>query len=269
MQLPKTYVNSERRLIKQIRNRLFGLLHPGKSAYCLYCGKSYGKFLHEGVKADVFKRYQVAGGGYKLNVQCPNCGSVDRSRLLYLFFNLRTEVFRKKTLLLHVSPNHEIARGLAESPTVEQIVGSIEPEQYAMFNAVYLDVQNINAPDNHFDVVICCHVIEHIEDDALGLREIHRVLKPGGFAVLQVPFAMNLETTLEDKSHVTPKQRKVAYGQVDHVRLYGLDYLDRLARARFRVVRDNPFTNNWLPKEELNRHRLDPKEDVIVGWKDS
>ena len=99
-------VNSEKRLIKRIRNNLFGLIHPGENVYCLYCGKTFGKFLHEGVKAAVFKRYRVAGGGYKLNVQCPHCGSVDRSRLLNLFFKLRTEIYKRKTALLHVSPNH-------------------------------------------------------------------------------------------------------------------------------------------------------------------
>lgn len=261
-------INSEKRLIKRIRNRLFGLLHPGNKAYCVYCGKAYGKFLHEGVKAAVFKRYSVAGGGYKLNVQCPNCGSVDRSRLLYLFFELRTEVYERKTLLLHISPNHEIARALGGNPNVKQVCGSIEPDQYKEFNAIYLDVQKIDASDSHFDVVVCCHVIEHVDDDSLAFKEIYRVLKPNGFAVLQVPLALNLEKTLEDKNDITPKQRKIAYGQVDHVRLYGVDYFERIRAAGFRVVRDNPFSNGWLLKEELERHRLDKMEDVIVAYKD-
>lgn len=261
-------INSEKRLIKRIRNKLFGLLHPGKKAYCVYCGKSYSKFLHEGVKADVFRKYQVAGGGYKLNVQCPHCGSVDRSRLLYLFFKLRTDVYKKQTRILHISPNHEIARALGENENVQQVCGTIEPEQYKEFNAVYLDVQNIDAEDNYFDVVVCCHVIEHVENDAQALQEIYRVIKPKGFAVLQVPLALNLEKTLEDKKDRTPKQRKVAYGQVDHIRLYGLDYFERLQAAGFRVVRDNPFHNEWLAKEELDKHRLDRIEDVIVAYKD-
>lgn len=261
-------VNSEKRLIKRIRNKLFGLVHPGNQAYCVYCGKTFGKFLHEGVKAAVFKRYRVAGGGYKLNVQCPNCGSVDRSRLLYLFFKLRTDIYKKKTLLLHISPNHEIARALGENANVQQVCGTIEPEQYKEFNAIYLDVQNIEAADNYFDVVVCCHVIEHVEDDSRALKEIYRVLKPKGFAVLQVPLALNLEKTLEDKNDRTPKQRKIAYGQVDHVRLYGLDYFERIQAAGFRVVRDNPFDHGWLTKEELERHRLDRIEDVIMACKD-
>jgi len=254
--------------IKKLRNKIFAIINPGKKSYCLYCGKSYRKFLHEGVKAAVFKKYKVAGGGYKLNVQCPNCYSVDRSRLLYLFFKLRTKVFEQKTDILHISPNHEIARVLYNAKTINHVTGTDEPHAYMEFNPVHLDVQKMNFKDNTFDVVICCHVIEHVPDDAGAMKEIYRVLKPGGFAVLQVPLALNLETTLEDPKDVTPKQRKIAYGQVDHIRLYGMDYFDRLKKAGFRVVRDNPIANKWLPEAVLKKHCLDPIEDVIVCYKD-
>ncbi len=253
---------------KKIRNKIFALINPGKKVYCLYCGKTYRKFLHEGVKAAVFKKYKVAGGGFKWNVQCPNCYSVDRSRLLYLFFKLRTDVFKKKTYLLHISPNKEIANALAAGETVTQLVGTIEPEMYSEYKPVYCDIQKMDFADNTFDVVVCCHVIEHVDDDAKAMREIYRVLKPGGFAVLQVPLALNLEKTLEDKTLKTDKERKIAFGQVDHNRLYGMDYFDKLKTAGFRVVRDNPFENKWQPAEELKRHRLDPIEDVIVAHKD-
>jgi SAM-dependent methyltransferase len=252
--------------IKKIRNKLFAILHPGKKVYCLYCGHTFSKFLHEGVKSPVFKKYRVAGGGYKLNVQCPHCYSVDRSRLLYLFFKLRTEVYKKPSRILHISPNKEIASVL-RGPTIEQIVGSIEPEMYSEFDPVYLDVQSMDLPDNSFDVVICCHVIEHVDDDRKAMREIFRVLKPGGFAVLQVPFALNLDKTIEDRGLKTDKERKIKFGQVDHVRLYGRDYLAKLEDAGFTVELDNPFTNKWLPEEELKRHALDRIEDVIIGKK--
>ncbi|WP_317899764.1 methyltransferase domain-containing protein [Aurantibacillus circumpalustris] len=253
--------------IKKLRNKIFALINPGKKVYCLYCKKTYRKFLHEGVKSPIFKKYKVAGGGYKLNVQCPNCYSVDRSRLLYLFFQQRTEVYKKPTKILHISPNKEIANVLTGS-TITQIVGTIEPEQYMEYNPVRLDVQEMDFPDNSFDVVICCHVIEHVDDDEKAMREIYRVLKPGGFGVLQVPLAINLEKTLEDKTLTTDKQRKIAHGQVDHVRLYGLDYFDKLKKTGFRVERDNPYDNKWLPEAELIRHRLDRIEDVIVAHKD-
>jgi SAM-dependent methyltransferase len=253
--------------IKKLRNKIFAIINPGKKVYCLYCKKTYRKFLHEGVKSPVFKKYQVAGGGYKLNVQCPNCYSVDRSRLLYLFFQMRTDVYRKPTKILHISPNKEIANVL-KGDTITQVVGTIEPEKYMEYDPVRLDVQQMEFPDQSFDVVICCHVIEHVDDDDKAMREIFRVLKPGGFAILQVPLALNLEKTIEDRTLKTDKERKLAFGQVDHVRLYGLDYFEKLKKAGFRVERDNPYKNQWLPEAELKRHRLDPLEDVIVARKD-
>lgn len=254
-------------VFRRMRRKIFGMLHPGNQVYCLYCKKTFGKFMHEGVKSPAFLKYKVAGGGYKKNVQCPNCFSVDRSRLLYLFFQLRTDVYKKKTSILHISPNKEIARVL-KGDTITQVVGSIEPEMYQEFNARYLDVQKLDIPDASQDVVICCHVIEHVDNDDEAMREIYRVLKPGGFAVLQVPLALNLDKTIEDKTLATDKERKLKFGQVDHVRLYGLDYLDKLRAAGFRVDLDNPYKNQWLPGNELLRHRLDPAEDVIVARKD-
>jgi SAM-dependent methyltransferase len=220
------------------------------------------------VKAEVFKKHRVSGGGYKKNVKCPNCLSVDRSRLLYLFFQLRTKAFHERTKILHISPNYEIAGFLASHKTIEHITGALEPERFTQFDAVKIDVQKINFGDNTFDIVICCHVIEHVADDRAAMREIYRVLKPKGFAVLQVPLAIDMDKTIEDKSATTDKLRKIAHGQNDHVRLYGLDYFDKLRDAGFRVVRDNPFDNKWLSEVELKKHALDRIEDVIVCYKD-
>ncbi len=255
-------------LIKKIRNYIFKILHSGNDCYCLYCKKSFGKFIHEGVKANVFKKYKVAGGGYKLNTRCPNCGSVDRARLLALFFKTRTAVFQQKTSILHVSPNKSIAKFLLDSTTINQTIGSIEPEQFSEFNCIYLDVQDIQFPEKQFDVAICCHVIEHVDDDEKAMSELYRVLKPGGYGILQVPIALDLEKTLEDKTLKTDKERKIAHGQVDHVRLYGKDYFEKLTKVGFRVVRDNPFKNEWMNSEELSKHRLDKIEDVIIAYRD-
>ena len=106
-----------------------------------------------------------------------------------------------------------------------------------------------------FDWVICNHVLEHIEDDQQAMGEIYRVLKPGGSAVLQVPISPALEKTFEDKTIQSPEQREQHFGQRDHVRIYGLDYVQRLEEAGFKVNRQKiKSENNW---------GLNPLEDVF------
>jgi SAM-dependent methyltransferase len=99
-----------------------------------------------------------------------------------------------------------------------------------------IDVTRIPYGDASFDWVLCNHVLEHVPDDALALREIRRVLRPGGTAVLQTPFASGLEKSLEDAGEIgTDAKRTEFYGQEDHVRLYGRDLFERIQAAGFRL----------------------------------
>ena len=232
----------------------------------MFCGKSYRKFLHQGVRAAVFKKHRVSGAGYKKNVRCPNCGSNQRTRLLRLFFEFRTDLYEREVRILHISPKRPIARELRSHTNIEHVCGALFPERFEEFEAVKLDVTDIGFDDNEFDVVICNHVLEHVQEDEKAMGEMYRVLRPGGFAVLQVPLALDLAETREDPTVTEKKARVHAYGQKDHLRLYGLDYFHRLEDAGFRVERDNPFKNQWLP--DLDRYCLDREEDVFLGWKD-
>ncbi len=231
----------------------------------MYCGKTYRRFLHQGVRAEVFKKHRITGAGYKKNVRCPNCGSNHRTRLLHLFFELRTDIYRKKVRILHISPIRPLADVRRSHGNIDHMCGALFPDEYSAFDPVRVDVTKIDFGDEEFDVVICNHVLEHVREDETAIREIYRVLRPGGFAVLQVPLALDLQKTLEDPSIVNENDRKREYGHKDHLRLYGLDYFERLGKAGFRVERDNPFKNEWLP--DLKKYCLDEKEDVFIGFK--
>ena len=103
--------------------------------------------------------------------------------------------------------------------------------------------------------------LEHVADDMRALSEMKRVLRPGGWAILQIPFFYPLrETTYEDRSITDPTEREIAFGQDDHVRMYGKDYGDRLANAGFEVLADDFIQN--LGSEKVRRHAL-PEQEII------
>jgi len=127
---------------------------------------------------------------------------------------------------------------------------------------VKLDVHNISFDENKFDVVFCNHVMEHVEDDLKAMSEIYRVLKPGGFAILQIPlFYPLLDKTYEDTSITSPKDREKAFGQSDHVRMYGKDYSDRLRSVGF-IVEENRYFET-MPIEKVTKFALPIDEPVF------
>jgi ubiquinone/menaquinone biosynthesis C-methylase UbiE len=117
-----------------------------------------------------------------------------------------------------------------------------------------MDVQNIPFPDGSFDVVFCNHVLEHVADDRAAMREMWRVMRPGGWGVMLSPVDETHRTTFEDDTITDRAERTRLFGQYDHRRVYGLDYADRLRKAGFTVEERDYFAE--LPEEERRRYGL-------------
>jgi SAM-dependent methyltransferase len=100
------------------------------------------------------------------------------------------------------------------------------------------DITDLSFNDESFDLIICIHVLEHILDDNRAMREIYRVLKRDGCALLDVPIDRSNPRTYEDYSITKPEARAQAFWQWDHVRLYGLDYKEKLGLVGFHVKED-------------------------------
>jgi len=98
-----------------------------------------------------------------------------------------------------------------------------------------MDITKIQYPDNSFDAILCHHVLEHIPDYRKALEELFRVLKPGGWAIIQVPIEPDRKETYQDESVTSPSERERLFGQADHVRKYGRDFILRLHHAGFPV----------------------------------
>ncbi len=132
----------------------------------------------------------------------------------------------------------------------------------------HFDIQHMPFAAETFDVVICNHVMEHVADDSVAMAAIHRILKPGGWALLQVPIALKLDRTIEDPTALTESQRIERFGQEDHVRLYTrTDYIQRLEAAGFSVsAQSYPAV---LGPEKVERFGLVQEEEVFMCSKDS
>jgi predicted SAM-dependent methyltransferase len=113
--------------------------------------------------------------------------------------------------------------------------------------------------DDQYDVIFCNHVMEHVEDDHQCMKELCRIMKPGGWGILQVPIDDTRTETYEDASITSPEEREKHFWQYDHVRLYGLDYPDKLRAAGFEVeVYDyrKEFTEEKYKKMRLHKDEL-------------
>lgn len=175
---------------------------------------------------------------------------------MMLYLRQNTSLFTEKLRLLHFAPENTFRGIFSKLPTLQYVT-----TDYCEMSHVNMDITNLAVADNSFDAVICSHVLEHIPDDRRAMQEIHRVLKPGGWAILQVPLDLRLETTYEDFTITDPHQRKLHFGQEDHVRWYGRDYIDRLRSAGFSVQAESYVES--LPTEIAKRHGLLP-EDVYM-----
>jgi SAM-dependent methyltransferase len=223
-------------LSPQLRSRVGRLYRSlffiGSRYNCPFCKSNLNRYLPFGLTFPVLSKYRVVGGGYRPNALCPICSSLDRERLLLLYLQRKSDIFDKPTTLLHVAPEEQLTLVLQSTPNIDYVTADLSAPHVMS----RIDVTALPFRDSTFDAIICNHVLEHIVDDRRALRELHRVLKPEGWAILQVPIALALENTYEDFSIVSDEGRERAFGQHDHVRIYAGDYVSRLANSGFAVT---------------------------------
>ena len=163
------------------------------------------------------------------DARCIFCGALERHRFLWTFLKLTDLFDGKEKKVLHVAPEFCFERRFKKQLGKNYLTADLCDPRVM----IQMDITNIRYPSETFDVILCSHVLEHVENDKQAMREIARVLDRNGWAILLVP--ITVEKTFEDFSITTPEERTRVFGQHDHVRRYGKDYIDRLREAGFKV----------------------------------
>lgn len=238
--IPRKYLQ----LFSHVALKGVALFYKGNEVECPVCESHFSKFVPYG---------RVA----RANALCPNCLALERHRLMWLYLKQKTNFFQSGQEVLHIAPELCFIKRFEEVQGDQYITADLE----SPLAKVKMDIHEMPFEDNRFDVAFCNHVMEHVADDIQSMKEILRVLKPGGWAIIQIPiFHPVPDVTFEDDTVTDPKEREKLFGQDDHVRLYGKDYPDRLRQAGFEVVEDD-FVHS-LSHEEQRRYAL-PMDEVI------
>ncbi len=221
-------------------------MHRGDNFTDPIDGRSYKSFLPYGYEKQ------------RQNVLSPGTLSLERHRLMWLYLQNETDFFTSKLKVLHMAPEQSFYKRFRKMKNLDYTTSDLD----SPIADVKADIQNLPFEDNSFDVIFCNHVLEHVEDDKKAISELFRVMKPGGWGILQVPIRYQLEKTFEDPTITDRKERIEKFGQYDHVRVYGRDYYDLLSKSGFEVEKVN--LSEKLSDDEIKRFALEKNEILPV-----
>jgi SAM-dependent methyltransferase len=226
-------------VVADAKARVSALALRGDARECPCCGGRFSRMT----------RLLVSGWGGI----CPRCRSHPRHRAIALLLD-RGDLPGGR--LLHFAPEPIFDRVFARQPAIERVTADLHAPA-----DVRLDITDMDLPDSPFDLIFCSHVLEHVPDDRAAMRELRRVLSDGGLALVLVPYRPGV-TTYEDPSITSPLDRMVAFGQQDHVRIYGADLTDRLREAGFEV--EDRTVAELFDRDTVERTELDPDEHLFL-----
>lgn len=220
----------------------------GDNVECPVCEKKFKRFLAYGY-----------GEQNRPNVLCPNDFTLERHRLMWLYLKEFSNFFTAEKLeVMHVAPEQCFLNDFKKQKNLNYVTSDLESPIADM----HFDLHEIPLEDNKYDVIFCNHVMEHVDDYHQCMKELYRIMKPGGWGIMQVPVDYSREETYEDPSITDPKEREKHFWQYDHVRLFGKDYPKKLEAAGFEVESWDYKAN--IKPEVYERYRLDPVEILYV-----
>lgn len=229
--------------VVQIRKRMGKLLIEGEPHICNICGSEVGTYIN--------------------GQRCPTCGSLSRGRMIWKILNDMAMFEKGKISFLHFAPEryfYDIFMKKGQESSIDY--WPVDIQKSGMIRK-QIDMTDIDFEDGCFDVIMAVHVLEHIVEDEKAMAELYRVLKPEGRVFLCVPIGG--EKTYEDWNITSPEGRELHFGQFDHVRLYGMDIMERLRRVGFKV--ECIETGAYFSEKEIKDYGLQYGEKFIACMK--
>ena len=221
----------------KLRSYLY-LFYKGKNNKCTVCEKQLSHFI--ATKTNDYL--------------CPNCGSLQRNRRLWLL--LKKEFIKPNFVVLDFSPSRCLYRKMKKISNIDYQSTDLSGDFIAENK---FDITNIETDKNSYDLIICYHILEHIEKDALAMSELFRVLKPNGKILIQTPFKEG--EIYENQEISSLSDRLLHFGQEDHVRIYSVNGLKkRLENAGFIIEIKTSF-------EQDTFLGLDRNEIILIATK--
>ena len=217
-----------------------------------------GSKFHDPINNKSYRKFLPYGyNNIRDNALSPGSLSLERHRLLWLYLQNETQIFKKKYKVLHVAPEQAFYKRFIKLNNLDYVTFDMN----SPIAKIKGDICNLPFSENQFDFILCNHVLEHVNDDIAAMLELFRVLKKNGVAILQVPIDLTKNKTYEDSTITDKKERMKAFGQYDHVRIYGKDYFERLEKSGFKVEKNfysKNFTDEEIYKYGINKNEIIP-----------
>lgn len=223
------------------------LIYKGNKVECPVCERSFRKFLSYGSEV-----------AHREGVLCPYDLTLERHRLMWLYLQKESNFFTDQLDVLHIAPEQCFHKKFKEQENLNYLTGDL----VSPIADMHFDLHDIPLEENKFDVIFCNHVLEHVDDALQCMKELHRVMKPGGWGIMQVPQDISRKETYEDPTITSEEDREREFWQKDHVRLFGMDYPDWLRKAGFEVEVYNK--EEKLGEDLIERYRLMKKEILYI-----
>jgi hypothetical protein len=228
------------RMISRIRRKNRQDMANEKLYFCPVCNKEVVAFIElSGYYNEMYEKYQFVHSIYCMETlnskaySCPYCGASDRDRLYAIYLNERFKRLKENVFFLDIAPARSITEfvkryGFIRYRSVDLFMDNVDDKADITDMHIY--------SDESFDIILCSHVLEHVENDRKAMAELYRILKPSGFAIVMVPINLSLRENFENPEYKTEAERWKYFGQNDHVRIYSKSgFVNRLTQTGFNV----------------------------------